>query len=86
MVFDDQSYEPVQEILRFFFRKAVNVLDVVADSEDTLPPSNGVGTNNGVNSFKNIANVLGGSSRSGKEGKPVVISCLFEAGLRVVGC
>lgn len=85
MIFDDQSYEPVQEILGFFFRKAVNMLDVMANSEDTLPPSNGVGTNDGVNSFKNIANVLGGSSRSRKERKAVVISSLFKAGLRVVG-
>lgn len=62
------------------------MLDVMADSEDTLPPSNGVGTNDGVDGFKNIANVLGGSSRSRKEGEPVVISSLLEAGLCVVGC
>lgn len=62
------------------------MLDVMANSEDTLPPSNGIGTNDGVDSFKNIANVLGGSSRGREEGKPVVISSLFEAGLCVVGC
>jgi hypothetical protein len=86
VVFYDQSYEPVQEIFGFVFRKAVNVLDVMADSEDTLPPSNGISTNDGVNSFKNIANVLGGSTRSRKEREPVVISSLFEARLCVVGC
>lgn len=63
----------------------MDMLNVMAHGKDTLPPSNRIGTDHGMNSLQNIADIFGSSSRSREERKSVVVSCLFESRLCVVG-
>lgn len=63
----------------------MNMLNVVTHGEDTLPPSNGIGPDHGVNSLQNIADIFGSSSRGREEGKSVVVSCLLKSRLSIVG-
>ena len=67
VVLNDQLDEPVQEVSRLIFRKAVNVLDMVSNREHTLPPRDWVGANYWMNGFKDVADILGRASRSREE-------------------
>jgi hypothetical protein len=63
----------------------MDMLNVMTDSKDTLPSSNRIGPDHRVNSLQNIADVFGGSSRGREERKSVVVSCLLESRLSIVG-
>jgi hypothetical protein len=54
--------------------------------KDTLPASNWVGANDGVNGFEDGTNVLGGTTWLAVELKAVVLSSLVEARLGVGSC
>lgn len=57
----------------------------MAHGEDGFPACNRVGADDGVDGFEHIADVFGGSSRSGEELEVVGVGGGFEARLSV-GC
>lgn len=63
----------------------MDVLNVMAHGEDTLPPSNRIGPDHRVNSLQNVADVFGSSSRGREERISIVVSCLLESRLSIVG-
>lgn len=62
----------------------MDTLDVMANGKDTFPSSNGIGTDYRVNGLEDITDILRGSSRSGEEGKSIVIRSFLKAGLGIV--
>lgn len=63
MAIMDKVQEPLSQSVALIFGHSVDVLDVTANREDTLPASDGVGSHNGVNSLEFSANVFGGATR-----------------------
>ncbi len=85
VVLDNELGEPVEEVLGFSLAEAVDLSNVVANSEDTLPAGDRVGADDGVDGLKELADVLGGTTLSTVNLKAVAVSSLVEAGLGICG-
>jgi hypothetical protein len=85
MIINNQSHEPRQQCLALPFRKAIDVLHMVAEREDGFPACDGVGADYGVDGFEDFADVLGGSAGSGVDFESVLFGGFVEAWLGV-GC
>jgi hypothetical protein len=58
MVLYDELSKPLEQVLTFSFRKAVDMLDMMANREDRLPPSHGISANKGMLRHQVAAGVL----------------------------
>lgn len=85
MVINQQPHEPREQRLALKLGDIVHLGHVLTDGKHRLPPGNGVGADDGVDSLEEIADVLGGAARLGVELEAVALGGLVEAGLRV-GC
>lgn len=86
MVLDNQTDEPVQEVLRLVVRETVDVFHVVTHGEHRLPAGDRVGPHNRVNSLEHVADVLGSTACGSEELEVVLLRCCVEIWLGVVGC
>lgn len=83
VVVDNQTDEPLQQVVTLFFGQSINLADVVTDGEDTLPAGHGVGADDRVDGRQVVADVVGAASRFGVQLKLVVLGALVEGGLRI---
>ena len=59
MVLGDHTEELIKQVRALAIGQTVDVLNMMADSEDGLPSSDGIGANNGVYGGELTTNVLG---------------------------
>lgn len=85
MVLSDHTKELVQEVGGLVLGQAVDVLDMVTESKEGLPASDGVGANNRVLSRQLTTNVQGGATRILVKLELMVLSSLSEEGLSIGG-
>ena len=83
MIFHNQSHKPFQQRFRFQWRYVVDVLHVLTDGEDRLPPCDGICADDWMNGGEFFADVVWGASGVGVEFKVSVFGSLIELGLRV---
>ena len=86
MVLDDQLHEPVQKMLGFLIRQAMDPFHVVADGKDGFPARHRVSANNRMDRLEDLADVLGGAARGRVDGEVVALGGVAEQWLGVVGC
>ena len=58
MIFHNKLNEPVEKVARLGFAKSIDLLDVMARTEDALPACDGVCADHWVDGFEELANVL----------------------------
>lgn len=85
MVLCDHTEELVEKVGGLVLSQAVDVLDVVADSEDGLPAGNGVGADNWVLGRELVANIQWGTTGLGVELELLVLCSLGEQRLGIGG-
>lgn len=85
MVLNDKIHEPVEKMTALLLRDTVDLLNVRADSKDTLPAGDRVGTDDRVLSDKLFSDVLRRATRAKVDGEIVAFGNFVEAGLRI-GC
>jgi hypothetical protein len=85
MVINNQSQEPVQQSLALAFCDPVDVLHVVAESEDRLPPRDGIGADYGMHGDKLFADVFGSAALLRVDLESVLCCSFVEFGLGVGG-
>jgi hypothetical protein len=85
MVLGDHTEELVEKMGRLVLSQAVDVLDVVADSEDGLPACNWVGADDWVLGREFIADVKWGATRFSVELELLVLGSLSEERLGIGG-
>lgn len=85
MVLRDQVDKPPEEVLRLVLAQPVDLLHVVTDGEDALPPGDRVGPDHGVDGLEELAHILWGAALGGVDLEAVAVSGLVEAGLGVGG-
>lgn len=81
MAIVDKIQEPLQQLLALFISQAVDVPNVATDGEDALPSSDGVGSNNGVDSLELSADVFRSTTRLVVQLEACSLSDVTEAGL-----
>lgn len=85
VVIDEQSHEPCEESLTLLLSHVVNLGNVMAECEDGLPARDGVGADDGVDGFEELADILGSTALSSEELEAVLLGGLVEARLGVGG-
>lgn len=85
VVIDEQSHEPCEESLTLLLSHVVNLGNVLAECEDGLPARDGVGADDGVDGFEELADVLRSTALSSEELEAVFLGGLVEARLGVGG-
>jgi hypothetical protein len=83
VVVDNQADKPLFQVVTLFLRQPINLADVVADGEDTLPAGHGVRANDRVDGRQLVADILGAAPRLGVKLKLVFLGALVEDGLRI---
>jgi hypothetical protein len=78
MVFSNHTEELIEQVRRLILSQAINVLNVVANSEDGLPASDWVGADNWVLGGEFIADVEWGATRLGVKLELLVLGSLGE--------
>jgi hypothetical protein len=63
MVFHKQLQEPLEQFLAFSLGQAINMRDMLANWEDGLPPSDGVGANHRMSCLELFAYIFRGTTR-----------------------
>ena len=86
MILHDEIGEPVEEMLRLFLGKPVDLLYVVTDGEDTLPAANGVGADDRMDRFEDVTDVLGRAAFIAVQLETIAFGSLSESRLSVCGC
>lgn len=82
MIIHQQLSKPLQQILAFVAREAVDVGNVCADGEDAAPARHGVGADDGVHGFEHRARVEGRAARLVVELETAALGGFVEVGLR----
>lgn len=85
MVLRHQAHKPVEQVSTLVLGKIIDPLDVVADREDTLPPSHRVRAHNRMDGQQLIAHILRCTAGTGVYGEFVLVSNRVEKWL-CVGC
>jgi len=85
MILSNHAEELVQQVRGLVLGQAIDVLDVMTDSKDGLPASDGVGADNWVLSGELITNVEWGATGLGVKLELLVLGSLSEKGLSVSG-
>lgn len=85
VVLDNKSYEPVEEMPALLLGDIIDLLHVRANSEDTLPTGDRVGTDDRVLGNELLSDVLGSATRTRVDLEIVELGNFVEAGLRI-GC
>jgi hypothetical protein len=78
MILSNHTEELIEQVRRFILSQTVNVLNVVADSEDGLPAGDWVGADNWVLGGKFIADVEWGATGFGVKLELLVLGSLCE--------
>jgi len=78
MVLSDHTEELVEKVGGLVLSQSVDMLNVVADSEDSLPACNGIGADNWVLGRELVTNIQWRATGLGVELEFLVLSSLGE--------
>lgn len=85
VILDDQAHEPVKKMSALLICNTIDLLDMAANCENTLPPSDWVGADHRMLSAQFLANILGSSARTRVNLEAVLLGNVVEARLGIGG-
>jgi hypothetical protein len=85
MVLRNEFHKPLEQVSALVLGEVVDLLHVVSDGENALPPGYGVCADDGVDCFEDLADVFGRATGARVDGEVVLVGDLVEAGLGVCG-
>lgn len=86
MVLDNELHKPGQEMLGLLLREPIDLLDVRADGENTLPSGHRIGADDRMDRLEELADILGCSSFTAEELEAIAVCRFVETGLCVSSC
>jgi len=83
VILDNKSNKPLKKMAALFFRKTIDLLDVRANGEHTLPAGDRVGADHGVLGNQLLSDIFGCAAGSGVDCEIVVFGDLVESRLGI---